>query len=142
MNQFDITKINILPNEIIINIKEYIPYTGLLVLNKNFYFKHHKYFKKLIKEKLYENYIRDIVRKDYYFVFDLLIKENYKFWYHVKRYIYKNVIYGNYICFLQSYCIENESTNCRNLLNKFLNESGLSKNQHKKNTIKNIRWRI
>ena len=130
-----------LPLELEIHIQDFIPIQVLCFLNKKYYIKYHKYVKEWIPKDLFENYLRDAVRRDNDFVFDLLVKENYKKWLQIKKYRYKNTIYGNYICFIDSFCIENNSTNCRNLLKEFLNKTGLSKNQHKKNTITNIIWR-
>jgi hypothetical protein len=137
----DLVLIKTLPLEIETYIKDFIPIQVLCFLNKRYYIKYHKYMKDWVPTELYENYLRDMVRRDNYFVFNLLVRENYKKWLQIKKYRYKNTIYGNYICFMDSFCIENQSTNCRNLLKDFLNKTGLSKNQHKKNTITNIIWR-
>lgn len=82
-----------------------------------------------------------MVRQDNDFVFRQLLVENFNRWLNMKKYYYKECIYSNYLSFLEEYAIENESTNCRNLLIDFSKEQGLSKNQHKKNTIRYIRWR-
>ena len=37
--------------------------------------------------------------------------------------------------------IDNESIKCRKIISDLFEKLGLSKNQHKKNTIKYIRWR-
>jgi hypothetical protein len=39
------------------------------------------------------------------------------------------------------YALDNESKKCRNLITELFEEQGLSKNQHKKNVIKYIRWK-
>jgi hypothetical protein len=137
----DLVLIKTLPLEIERYITDFIPIQVLCFLNKKYYIKYHKYMKDWVPKELYENYLRDMVRCDNDFVFNLLVKENYKKWLQIKKYRYKNTIYGNYICFMDSFCIENQSTNCRNSLKDFLNKTGLSKNQHKKNTITNIIWR-
>lgn len=138
---FDLVLIKTLPFELEKLIQDFIPIQVLCFLNKKYYTKYHKYMKDWISKELYENYLRDMVRRDNDFVFNLLIKENYKKWLQIRKYRYKNTIYGNYICFMDSFCIENQSTKCRNSLKEFLNKTGLSKNQHKKNTITNIIWR-
>ena len=133
-------RINLLPNELENIIQEFIPIRFLYNLNKKYYFKYHKHIKQWIPREIYENYLRDMVRNDNHFVFDFLIKENSKIWQNIKKYKYKNTFYSDYFRFLDAFCIENESTKCRNLLQVFLHKSGLSKNQHKKNTTTNIRW--
>lgn len=135
--------INKLPIVLIDYIKDYIPYTTLAFVNKEFYIKYHYLLKinNLIPKKYIENYIRDIIRRDFDFVFEKIISENYKKWLDIKQFIYKNIIYKNYIYFLKDFCLINESIKCRIILNNFLEENGLCKNQHKKNTSKHIRWK-
>jgi len=136
------TFINKLPHELVNIIKEYIQPITFVFTNKIDYLKYHYLINiKLIPKTSKENYIRDIVRRDYYFVFERILHENYKKWFSIKNYIYKNIIYSNYIYFLKDFCFINESHKCRNILNKFLEENGLCKNQHKKNTSKHIRWK-
>jgi hypothetical protein len=81
-----------------------------------------------------------MVRQDNDFVFNLLLVENYKRWLNMKKYYYKECIYGNYVNFLESYAIDNKSLKCRKLIINFFEEQGLNKNQHKKNIIRYIRW--
>jgi hypothetical protein len=83
-----------------------------------------------------------MIRQDNDFVFKQLLKENYQRWLNMKKCYYKNCIYSNYITFLESYAIDNESTKCRKLIIDLFQELGLSKNQHKKNVSKYIRWKI
>jgi hypothetical protein len=134
--------INKLPFVLINYIGEYIPFTSLVFVNKNYYIKYHYLLKICLIPKLcIENYIRDIVKRDYHFVFDRLLNENYKKWLNMNGIIYKNTIYKNYIYFLKDFCLIHESNKCRNILNNFLQENGLCKNQHKKNTSKHIEWK-
>ena len=135
-----IIKITELPQELIDIIKEYIPKHILAFTNKQNYNLYHSFIKKTIN--MYENYIRDTIRRDNLFVFEFIIKENYKKWIHIKNYNYKNNVFNNYISFITHYCIENESDKCKNFIINFMKEHGLCKNQHKKNIIKYIRWKI
>jgi hypothetical protein len=138
-----IVLLNNLPEDLIFEIKKFIPLSISIWFQREDYIKNHKIVKSLIPRTQYENYIRDMIRKDCSFVFKLLLEENFYKWLNLKKYIYKYIVFDNYIYFLQNYCIENDSTNCRNVMQEFLKDTGLSKNQHKKNTIKNIkRWRI
>jgi hypothetical protein len=82
-----------------------------------------------------------MVRQDNDFVFKRLLEENYIRWLNMKDYYYKNGVHSNYIVFLESYAIDNESSKCRKIISDFFLEQGLSKNQHKKNTIRYIRWK-
>jgi hypothetical protein len=132
-------KINKLPNEIINIIKDYIPKSELVFTDKKNYFLYHHLIKSKIKN--YENYIRDMIRRDNDFVFKLILRENYNKWCEIKQYRYKNMILKNYVYFTINYCIENDSNNCRNVITDYFKEQGLGKNLHKKNVIKYIRWK-
>jgi hypothetical protein len=135
-------KTAILPEEIKSIIYDFIPLDVIILCEKKKYEKYHPIVKKIINQKnYYENYIRDMIRKDCEYVFSFLLVENYRKWFDIKKYVYKNTVYANYLHFLKDYCIENDANNCRNELNDFLHEMGLSKNLHKKNTARNIRWR-
>jgi len=130
-----------LPEELVPVIYDFIPLKTLIFLNKKMYLKNHKLVRKFIQRSQYENYIRAMVRRDNDFVFGLLIQENFERWLFFKKYTYKTTLFSNYIYFLLEYCIENESDKCKQIVNRYIVNSGLSQNQHKKNTIKSIRWR-
>ena len=59
----------------------------------------------------------------------------------MKKYLYRDCIYANYLLFLKSYALEYDSLECNNLISRLLTNLGLSKNQHKKNIVRNIRWK-
>jgi len=128
-----------LPDEILEIIKEYIPKIYLIYTNKSNFILYHFLTNKIIKN--YENYIRDIIRRDNDFIFNYILEENYNKWIHIKNYIYKNKIFKNYFYFTINYCIENDSNNCRNIICIFLKKHGLGKNLHKKNIVKYIPWK-
>ena len=133
--------ISILPEELKEIIKSYIPEIVLVFLTKDRYLENHYLIKKYVNKTYIENYIRTTIRQDHYFVFCQMLVENWKRWLNIKKYYYKSCIYSNYLIFLEQYCLDNESTKCRNLILDLLEEQGLSKNQHKKNIIQYIRWK-
>ena len=132
-------KIQNLPKEIIGIIKDFVPKKSWVCTNRVNYNLYHIYLKPYIKN--YENYIRDTIRRDNYFVFENIVRENYKKWQKINEYTYKNMIFKNYLYFTIHYCIENDSSNCRNTITSFLKEHGFDKNLHKKNIVKYIRWK-
>ena len=134
-----IKNINNLPEVIVDLIKEYIPKASLVFTNSENYNLYH--FLILNSIKNYDNYIRDMIRRDNEFVFDKIIRENYHRWFDIKQYRYKNMIFKNYFYFIINFCIENESENCRKKSKIFLKEHGLDKNLHKKNAVKYIKWK-
>ena len=129
-----------LPKELVSIVSSYISASAKISLNKDLYKQFHPLFKESINRLKLENYIRSTVRRDSEFVFNQLLQENYKKWFHIKKYLYQDSIYANYIYFLKTYCAENESTKCKEKLDNLIEELGLSKNQHKKNIIRDIRW--
>jgi hypothetical protein len=131
-----------LPCVLISIIKDYIPSTTSVFLNKTLYLNNHFLIKELVPKYNIEKYIRYILELDYSFVFEQVLKENYKRWNNIKSYIYKNVIYKNYLAFIVDFCIENESWKCRSLINCFLIEHGLGQKEYKNNFNKNKRWKI
>jgi hypothetical protein len=133
--------INFLPKELYLIVSSYIPAIAKILLNKELYMKYHYLFKKSINRKELENYIRITVRQDHDFVFNQILQENYNKWFNIKKYLYRDCIYANYIYFLKTYCVENQATKCKEIINILIEELGLSKNQHKKNIIRNIRWK-
>ena len=130
-----------LPVEILNMIETYIPSSSLIFINKYYYMNYHYLIKYLIPKNQFENYIRHIIRRDIDFAFLRILNDNYKKWLKIKQYVYKNIMYKNYVYFLIDYCIHNESVKCRNILNNFLKELGLCQNRHKKNTYIHIRWK-
>ncbi len=131
-------KIAQLPNDIIILIKEFIPHQKLVFVNLNYYNLYHITIRNFIP--LYENYIRDMIRRDNEFVFEKILNENFDKWIMNRQYIYKNMVFNNYIYFIMYFCIENDSEKCRLILYNYLKKRDLWKNIHKKNITKYIKW--
>jgi len=133
--------VKILPDELEDIVYSYIPKSVTIFLTKQKYIEGHHLIRSLINRKNIENYIRSMIRQDNDFVFKQLIVENYNRWINMKKYYYKECIFSNYIYFLESYAIDNESIKCRKIIIDLFEEEGLSKNRHKKNTIKYIKWK-
>jgi hypothetical protein len=131
--------INKLPQDIINIIKEYIPKKILIFTNRENYNLYHSLLKQHISN--IDNYIRNIVKFDYSFIFQKVLRENFKKWMKIKNYRYKDMIFADYFHYIFNYCIENESSNCRKSILDFLKEHGLNKNLYKKKFIKYIKWK-
>ena len=128
-----------LPDELIIEIYFYIPVSILMFLTKKNHILYHYTLSKTIIQ--YESYIRDTIRRDNDYIFNILLQENYHSWLKQQSIVYKNTIYANYIYFILGYCIDNNSHKCRYLINDLFQKIGLSQNLHKKNIVKHIRWK-
>ena len=139
-SNFYFKNINKLSYELTDIIYSYIPKIVTIFLTQKNYVKEHNLLRNMIIKRNIEQYIRTMVRQDNDFVFKLLLVENYKRWLNMKKYYYEECIYGNYINFLESYAIDNNSLKCRKLIINIFEEEGLNKNQHKKNSIRYIRW--
>lgn len=130
-----------LPEVLVDIVYEYVPLLTKIFLTKKNYCENHHVVKSYINKRQYENYIRCMVRQDNSFVFSFLMHENIIIWARIHNYLYKDYTYDNYILFLHEYCIENESTRCREILDKCIEILRLNKNKHKKSTLINSRWR-
>ena len=85
-------------------------------------------------------YNRVMIRNDDSFVFENIISNYGREWLSNKKYVYDNRVHSNYLYFLISLIYENKSSRCNEVITRFLNKEGLSKNLYKKYRIKNIRW--
>jgi len=133
-------KIYKLPKELKDVIESFIPVKISIFINKQVYVQNHSKVRQFIIKNQYENYIRAMIRRDNDLVFNLLFVENFERWLGYKKYVYKTTMFSNYIYFLLEYCIENDSDKCKQIINKYIEISGLSQNQHKKNTRRSIKW--
>jgi hypothetical protein len=77
-----------------------------------------------------------MIRQDNAFVFEQLLTENYVKWLNMRDYYHKDCIYINYLIFLESYIIDNESLKCKKIIDELFTELGFNKNQHKKKSFK------
>lgn len=127
-----------LPDTIVDLIKKFIPPHNLVFVNKSFYNIYHHTIKIYIP--LYENYVRDMVRRDNNIVFDKIVGENIDIWLKNRQYRYKDMVFNNYIYFILYYCIENNSEQCREIIHDYLKKRDLCRNLHKKNVVKYIKW--
>lgn len=134
-----VKKINTLPDDIINEIFKFIPKYKLIFVNISYYNLYH-YLLKTTCIPNYESYVRDMICRDNYFVFERLVRENFNNWITNRQYRYKNMIFSNYVYFVLHYCFENNSKRCRNILIDELSKRDLCKNLHKKNVIKYIKW--
>lgn len=139
-NKMFIDNLNRMPSDVINIIQSFVPNNVLALLSKKLYYANHSYIRPTINKHKYEEYIRSMVRQDNDFVFHTLLNENIVKWIELKNYYYNGAVYYNYLIFLRSYCDDHGSIKIKGILTKFLEELGLGKNQHKKKTVRYIRW--
>ena len=129
-----------LSNDITSMIYEYVFNSTKMMLTRENYIKYHPFLRCKINKGSYDNYTRYIIRKDAYFVLEQSLNEKGDEWITNKKYNYKNEVYSDYLCFLSSYSLYNNSSNCRKLIQDFEKERRLGKNRFKKNSSTIIRW--
>lgn len=127
-----------MPDDILVYIKEYLPLEVLVWLNSENYNTYHYVINKYIPK--YEQYIRCIVRKDYDFVLKRVIYDNFSKWYAMKKYMYKHMVFDNYLRFLVEYANENHSSKSKYIIEDAVNLF-LGKKRHKKTRVLFNRWR-
>ena len=109
-------------------------------LDKSHFLKHnYEHYSSLSRHNQY-GYNRVMIRNDDSFVFANIISNYGREWVANKKYVYDNRVHNNYLYFLISLIHENNSSKCNEVMSRFLDQEGLSKNLYKKYRIKNIRW--
>lgn len=143
-------KINTIPMDIVLLIKEYIQIDVLLITNKTFYKKNlmlerfNKFKKGPIIKRFYnisiDTYVNRIIKKDLNYIFQLLIEYKYKHWIKLKKYKYRGHKFSNYIYFLEQLCITSNSNKCKNLIKDYEKNNSIVRKKHKKIKHINNRW--
>tara|TARA_Y100000996_G_C22302773_1_gene552853 strand:+ start:229 stop:624 length:396 start_codon:yes stop_codon:yes gene_type:complete len=128
-----------LPKELEDIIFEYVSPMQKLFVTKEYYNQYHHIFKYNIGDN-YDNYVRDMIRNDCDFALNKILEQDYNLWMVKKNVSYKNTHYYNYVNYILALCIDFSATKCRNQINLFYENKGLSKNLHKKNRNNNKRW--
>jgi len=116
-------------------IFEYIPKEVLIWTTRENYQLYHRSLQPLlVSKRMYDSYIRNIIRNDYDFVLETIMKTHDVSMWRKKKYSFKNIKYGNYIHFLDCYTFENGAHKCRGLL-----FSNVYKKEYKK-IYRSISW--
>jgi len=129
--------IETIPQELHNLIFEFIPRQELIFINKTCYDLHHHL---LYKRVHFDNYVRDMIRKDLDCIMKRLVDEYNLRWIKDNKYRYKTSTYKNYATYLLNLSIEYNATRCRNVIREHYKNKGLSKNLYKKNNNNNKRW--
>lgn len=131
----DLVKIHNLCPHVRNNIFEFIPKDTLLWVSRDYYQNNHCFLQRILTEKkMYDNYIRFIIRNDYDIIFNLIIGTHDISTWKRGAYKFRNIKYANYIHFLDCFMFRNNASKCRQLL--FTN---VYKKKYKK-IQRNIAW--
>lgn len=135
-------RIQMLPVVIVSIIQEYIPFIVVVFIDKSKYIQYHEYIMNKMIHYRAEKYMRFVIRNDLDFVFSQIYKKRIQRWINTKKYLYKDIVYYNYLSFILYFIMENNSNKCNQLLNEHLIKVGISKKLYKNNTFINKRWKI
>lgn len=100
---------NDLPEDVLIQIFEFVPLNIKYILNKEYYSQYHQH----IKFSPYDGYIRDIIRNDSIFVFQHILALNIDKWRTKKKFFYKKIKCDSFVKLINMWCIEYKSNKCR-----------------------------
>jgi len=124
-----------LPDDVLGEIKGFIDDSWCYLTNKSQY---EKFRLTNISYKDNCNNVRNIIKKNNYYLFRFYLIDYFDKWLKIKKFYYGNRVYRNYTEFLYDYTIENGSSKCKYELDEIFKVKGLSKNRHKKMRCKSI----
>ena len=131
------TAANMLCDDVLNYIYEFVSNDVKKSLNKTL-------FKKYSSEypiKRLNSFFINIIRQDYSFVLECHLRERFKSWYKLRNWVYKNMVFHNYIEYLKYLCIEYESQKCRNMIRSIEKEiQPEAGKKYKKKRIRHTRW--
>ena len=120
-----------LNDDVLSIIFEQIPDEKKIWLNKSNYLKHHNLVKNMIEKEFYEDYVLDIIKQDYSFVFTQIINERFENFHKWKNYYFNEVKYHSYLIFLREFAKKNNSPKCVEVIDNKAIEKGFSPNWFK-----------
>jgi hypothetical protein len=128
---------NVLCDDVLNYIYEFVPNDVKKSLNKSLF----KEYSSDYPIKRLNSFFINIIRQDYSFILECHMKEKFKRWYKLRNWIYKNMVFHNYIEYLKYLCIEYESQKCRNMIRNIEEElQPEAGKKYKKKRIRNTRW--
>ena len=135
--------IDLLPNEILDIIFEKLLSSQKIFLNKKYYNKYHYLVKNIIEPKMYESYLRDIIRFDYVIVFNEIIKEKFEYWMIYNKSIkYQNFIFTNYFSYINYLVNKYNSFKIKEqIISNLIKNNCVNKWQDKPKNLKRNEWR-
>jgi hypothetical protein len=113
---FDVTQISKLPNDMINEIRDFLPPLAIVFTNKKNYELHHHAIKKSLDIYLYDSYIKYMIRSDNYIAFNQIVNENYEKWSNISNFVFKHKTYPSYIEYILDYCFFHDSYRCYDIL--------------------------
>lgn len=136
----DLIYIILLPDELIQVIwDKYINPLNKIWVNKENYIKYHNLIVPNIKN--FNNYIRDLIRLDYDYVFNILLNEQFILWIHKNKIIkYQNILFKNYINYINFLINKYQSGKIKTIVINKLKENNIGKIWQENYVITKKRW--
>lgn len=133
--------LQLLPDEILDNIFIFINDSEKIFLNKCNYYKYHNLTTHKMNNKIFECYIRDIIRLDYSFVFDVILKEKLNFWLTYNKSIYyQKFVFANYFEYINYLINKYKAGKIKNLFISKVKKSTNVRSNKKIININNNMW--
>tara|TARA_B000000557_G_scaffold263842_1_gene267617 strand:- start:2744 stop:3193 length:450 start_codon:yes stop_codon:yes gene_type:complete len=134
-----------LPEDIIWLIGKYVRDHDKIWLCKRYYFTyHHLVFESGLKrEKVFDDYMRKVLRNNSFFVLTHLLELFGSKWILYppnKRWKYKNMVFPSYMDMVIYWSKSFKSGRCENNIIDYLKNNGFSTNRYKQNKQRNIKW--
>jgi hypothetical protein len=128
---------NVLCDDVLNYIYEFVPNDVKKSLNRSLF----KEYSLEYPIKRLNSFFINIIRQDYSFVLECHLREKFKRWYKLRNWIYKNMVFHNYIEYLKYLCIVYESQKCRNMIRNIEEEiQPEAGKKYKKKRIRHTRW--
>jgi len=135
---------NKLPEVLCDHIKSYLLLNIIYLTNKKDYIIYKTEINTSLDSKynnrLTKSYIIKIIKKDYNFIFNILLNIKFNSWYKAWKIGYQGNSLPCFIELLNCICIENNSEKCRELIKSKMKEKGMRKKKHKRIRILNNTW--
>lgn len=130
---------DILPEEIIKIIYDFLPISNKMLLTKKLFNMYYYVNNKDIKiNKQYANYLRFLIQKKCYIHVDIIFHIFCGKFISMQKWKYKNKTYPNFLVYLKDHALKNNSQKCYELIKNLLEPS--KKNKYKRIRTRNIRW--
>lgn len=137
----DMIYLNKLPDDVLNNIFLFINNSEKIFLNKDNYFKFHKLVMNRMDGRIFECYLREMIRFDYSFVFEQILKEKLNFWLIYNKCIrFEKFVFTNYFEYIKYLINKYDSGKIKNKFISYVKKSKNDKLKQKVISINNNKW--
>lgn len=131
-NFCDVVLPDVLNDDVVGVIKEFLPPEKKVWLSKADYLENHSVVKTMIPVGRYNDYILDMVKHDCSFVFKQILQEQFDKFHKWKDFRICGREYRSYLVYLMDTCIDHCSVGCIDVINEIAKTKGFSGNWYKR----------